>query len=402
MKIDKYTQIFLLFGVSSIFIKIPLTQYFTHYGDLLTFKAWGLHLAQNGFQNFYSSVWSDYLPGYLYILTFLGYIQNFFLSYGFSIKDEILYKFPSLLTDFGNGLFIYLITCMFTKQKYALLTGIFALFNPAFLANSTFWGQAESFMMFFLLSSFYFLLKQNYLASALLIGFGQTVKPIAIFLIPIFILHLSLTKVKLNKILIFFLLILTTIIVVFTPFTNQLNIFEFILERHQVTANQYPYASLNAFNFWAITTNMWKSDELTYLGLTFHSLGIIILSILYITLLAIIYHKRKVEYKSTFLCCILAITYLAVFLFLTRIHERHMFYGLSFTTLLLPVVSWTNRIAILGVHLLYIINLYYAFSQINNRPQPFEYNWVIFLSIINISIFLYLLTTLMYKYVKIK
>lgn len=402
MKIDKSTKIFLFFGIISLIIKIPLTQYFTHYGDLITFKAWGLNLAENGFQTFYSNVWSDYLPGYLYILSLLSYIQNLFSSIGFPIKDELLFKLPSILTDFGNGLFIYLITSIYTKQKYALLIGIFALFNPAFLANSTLWGQAESFMMFFLLSGFYFYLKQNYIASAILIGLGQVIKPIAVFLIPIFLLHLLVTNVKVSKIFIFIALIFVTITISFIPFTNQINIFEFILERHTNTANQYPYTSLNAFNLWAITTNFWVSDKLIYLGLTLHTWGIIILGTIYTILLTLVYFKRKLENPTLFLAYILTIVYLAVFLFLTRIHERHMFYGLTFTILLLPIASWTHRAAIIGLHAICLINLYYAFSQINNRPQPFEYNWVILLSILNISIFVYLFVSFVYKYVKFK
>lgn len=395
-------NIFLVLGVISLLLKIYLAKYLTHYGDLLTFKAWGIQIANNGFNSFYNTVWSDYLPGYLYILALLAKIQGLLTNLGLYINDDYLYKLPSIITDFGNSLFIYLIAKMFVSPKKAFIVGVFTLFNPAFLANSTFWGQAESFMTFFLLSSFYFLMRGNYAVAAVLIGLGQTVKPIAVFAIPIYLIYLFRKKIKPVIVLSFLPIILITMVIIFIPFSNDPNILKFILDRHLVTANQYPYTSLNAFNLWAVMSNFWISDDLKYLAINFHTWGVIFFSLIYFTLIMVLTRRKKIDNYPVFFAWILTICYLAVFLLLTRIHERHMFYGLSFSALLLAFVSWRKKLAIFTLNLVYLINLGFAYAQINNKPAPLEYNYVILLSIINMAFFFYIFLSFLQTYGKEK
>lgn len=395
-------NIFLVLGVISLLLKIYLAKYLTHYGDLLTFKAWGVEIANNGFNSFYNTVWSDYLPGYLYILALLAKIQGLLTNLGLYVNDDYLYKLPSILADFGNSLFIYLIAKMFVSPKKAFIVGVFALFNPAFLANSTFWGQAESFMTFFLLSSFYFLMRGNYAVAAVLIGLGQTVKPIAVFAIPIYLIYLFRKKIKPVIVLSFLPIILITMVIIFIPFSNDPNILKFILDRHLVTANQYPYTSLNAFNLWAVMSNFWISDDLKYLAINFHTWGVIFFSLIYFTLIMVLTRRKKIDNYPVFFAWILTICYLAVFLLLTRIHERHMFYGLSFSALLLAFVSWRKKLAIFTLNLVYLINLGFAYAQINNKPAPLEYNYVILLSIINMGFFFYIFLSFLQTYGKEK
>lgn len=392
----------LYIGSASIVIKIYLAKYLTYYGDLLTFKAWGVEIANNGFNSFYNTVWSDYLPGYLYILALLAKIQGLLTNLGLYVNDDYLYKLPSILADFGNSLFIYLIAKMFVSPKKAFIVGVFALFNPAFLANSTFWGQAESFMTFFLLSSFYFLMRGNYAVAAVLIGLGQTVKPIAVFAIPIYLIYLFRKKIKPVIVLSFLPIILITMVIIFIPFSNDPNILKFILDRHLVTANQYPYTSLNAFNLWAVMSNFWISDDLKYLAINFHTWGVIFFSLIYFTLIMVLTRRKKIDNYPVFFAWILTICYLAVFLLLTRIHERHMFYGLSFSALLLAFVSWRKKLAIFTLNLVYLINLGFAYAQINNKPAPLEYNYVILLSIINMGFFFYIFLSFLQTYGKEK
>lgn len=388
----------LVLGAISIPLKIYLAKYLTHTEDLYSFKYWGLLIAEKGFSQFYNTVWSDYLPGYLYILAMLGKIYNLFLNLGISIKEEYLFKLPSILTDFGNGLLIYFIAKMFTTQKKAFLVGVFTLFNPAFLANSTFWGQAESFMTFFLLSSFYFLMRGNFVTAAVLIGLGQTVKPIAIFAIPIYLIYLFKQKIKSAITLSFLPIILITMVVVFFPFSNDPNILTFIIDRHLVTANQYPYTSLNAFNLWAVMSNFWVSDGLKYLAINFHTWGIIFFSLIYFALIMVLIRRKKIDNYPVFFAWVLTICYLAVFLLLTRMHERHMFYGLGFATLLLPIIPWRHQVAILTAYLIYFTNLAFAYGQMGGKPPPFEYPYAVSLSAINLLIFFYIFQKFLLNY----
>lgn len=375
-------------ALAALIIRIYLSQItsLTSYGDLLTFKAWGIFLFDNGPQHFYSKIWSDYLPGYLYVMWGVSWLGHWLSSLSINLSDEFLYKLPSIITDILNAWVIYLLIQQFASKKKALITSCFALFNPAALANSTFWGQADSFVTFYLLSSFYFLTKGEYYLASLLIALGQTVKPIAIFVAPIYLFFLLVNRVRIQKIMLMGAIAALVMIIYFLPFSDR-NIFQFILDRHLQTSNQYPYTTVNAINFWSLVTKFWESDQQVFLGLTLHNWGTILFSIVYLALLALVFlGLKRVKNQTLFLSFALAIVYLAMYIFLTRMHERHLFYGMSFTILLLPVLPKIGLILSATIFPLYIFNLYFAFSQINKGSLSIDQSMFTFLSILSLII----------------
>src|SRR5260221_5362249 len=66
--------------------------------DINAFYLWALRLNDLGLSNFYSKeVFTDYIPGYLYVLYFLGFIQkNLHLS---TSESYFLLKLPSIFAE---------------------------------------------------------------------------------------------------------------------------------------------------------------------------------------------------------------------------------------------------------------------------------------------------------------
>lgn len=384
----KPINILLVSCLIGFILRIYLAHFLTHYGDLLTFKAWAFNISAHGPNYFYSNFWSDYLPGYLYILWGLGSISNLLANFHIIIPDEILFKLPSIIADILSAYFIYLILKKVINVKSALIGAIIYIFNPAVLSNSTFWGQADSFMFFFLISSFYYLIQGRNWLSAILIGIGQIVKPIAVLSLPLYILYLLHQKKGLKKSVIFLIFFSSVIIAGFIPFSNQFNIFGFAIDRHLATANQYPYTTLNAFNFWSIVTQFWYPDSKILLGTSLHNIGIFLFGLIYFVLISIVLIRLRKESNSILLLIYaLSLTYLGMFLFLTRMHERHMFYGIAFLALLFPL-SFNNKIVGSILYINYSINLYFAYAQLNSKPTPFDYNWVLIFSLLNVCSFI--------------
>jgi len=83
----------------ALIVRLTLSSFGTLRLDQGTFIAWSMNLAENGFRNFYLG-WSDYLPGYLYILWLLGKIKGI-------IPDALLYKLPAILADIATGFLIH-------------------------------------------------------------------------------------------------------------------------------------------------------------------------------------------------------------------------------------------------------------------------------------------------------
>lgn len=403
---NKYLKFFLILAMFAFALRLYLAQFLTYHLDLNTFKSWSYYLAAHEFKSFYANVWSDYLPGYHYILWFLGIIREWLIINSIPFNEVVFYKLPSIIADILNALFIFLIARKFAAPKKALFAAIFFLFNPAVLANSTFWGQADSFATLFIILSFYLILQKKFWFAAIIIGFGQTVKPIAFLSIPIYLIFIFLTNNKklsqsLWKSLVFLIIITFTFTVTFLPFNHLPNLFEFINSLLQQTFHQYPYTSLNAFNFWAIASDFWIPDKLTFISVTFQNWGNILFGVIYALLLIILVSKFKaVENKFLFLTYILTICYFAMFMFLTRIHERHLFYGLTFISLLLPALSLKEILLSIIPFIIYILNLLFAYQQLIQKPLQWDKSTILLISIANLLALIYLAIIFLKRYAK--
>src|SRR5574341_899347 len=107
--------------------------------DTGTFEAWSIRLADGGPWNFYAKdYFSDYAPGYLYVLLFVGKLNTVF---EFSKHEfQFIFKLPSIFADVGIA---YLIYAFLERQPGKVRLGAAAiyLFFPPALLNGAIWGQ---------------------------------------------------------------------------------------------------------------------------------------------------------------------------------------------------------------------------------------------------------------------
>lgn len=391
--------------ISAFVIRIILASLGIYHIDLLTYQLWSLDLVRHGFGKFYQIAHADYPPGYFYILWLCGKVYYWLVVHLPNLASmEVIYKLPSILADIGNALFIFLIAKGYTNFKKAILLSLFFLFNPAFIFNSTIWGQIDSFVIFFLISSFYFLLKGKLLLSAILLAFGQATKPIVLISLPIYIVYLLYSKKPQKNILFFCLFFLISTILIYLPFNNEQNIFLFIIKNYQIASGWFPYTTIGAFNFWAFISALKYGtidrvlDKTLFLGLSYQSIGQLIFIILYSSSLFYMYRNFKTFKKPALLTSFtLAIGYILMFLFLTQIRDRHLFYGLSFLSLLMPVFSFRKNLIILFFNILYFYNLYFSFQLPSDNPIILPAMGFATLGLLNMVIWIYLMKIFMFS-----
>src|SRR5581483_390463 len=235
--------------------RIILSPFGTLALDQNTFIAWSNRLIEVGMAKFYFKGWSDYLPGYLYVLSILGQINKLNI-----IPPTILFKLPAILTDLATTLIIYKIVKSLKKEKESLarISAILYLFNPAILANSSLWGQVDGLTAFFSLISVWSLSFNPYL-SAISLAIGTLIKPQMAVISLIIVLLMTNKKFSFTKTIAYIITSASIFVLGFLPFAAGNNIFNFIFSRLNLSLNQYPYTSVNAFNFWAITGS-WRPD----------------------------------------------------------------------------------------------------------------------------------------------
>jgi predicted membrane-bound dolichyl-phosphate-mannose-protein mannosyltransferase len=366
MKFFKNNKKIILVLFSAYVLRLGISFFGTLQLDQGTFIAWSNILVHDGFKNFYNS-WSDYLPGYLYFLWGLGKI-NLLGVY----PEQILYKIPGILADVITGLFIYKILLKSKGERWGIIGAAVYLFNPAIFANSSLWGQVDSLTsLASILTVFCF--SKFYILSSIFLAIGTLIKPQTAFIFPVILFLFIKNKRKFSDLLLYCFIGLTVFTLGFVPFWNHGNLATFIFERLGLSANQYPFTSVNAFNFWGLL-GQWRADNL-YFQIGGYMLVLSLLIFLFVKL-------RKVKNPEYYL---LSFVFAASFMFFTRMHERHLLPVFA----PLVIVAIENPILLIpyiGFSLTYIANLYYSYIWISdNFRQAISDFTVKFLEVANIS-----------------
>ncbi|MEK1832188.1 glycosyltransferase family 39 protein [Priestia megaterium] len=126
---------------TGLFIRIALIPWVGSHMDASLFKNWA-SVAANHFSNFYAKSGSDYPPFYIYILFIVGKVGSL---PDFQQYFSLLIKIPPILADVVTSYLLYRLARKYLAPSFAYLLAIGYLFNPAILVNSTFWGQVDSF-----------------------------------------------------------------------------------------------------------------------------------------------------------------------------------------------------------------------------------------------------------------
>lgn len=377
-------------------VRILFSLYWTYEGDFGVWKWWADGISKVGFSQFYDKYWCDYMPGYLYILWFLDHIRSAFPN----LPDKIVFKLPANLSDLGISILIFFVLRKITTIKNAKIASLAYLFNPASLSNSTFWGQVDSVHAFPLLLSVAFGLWENFILSGVFAAVAFMIKPQSVVIFPIigfFVLKYVIkqkegtasSKIIIRGVEVLASMVITSFIIILPFIWYKLaghgiegifkEPFYFIRERFGTAYNQYKYASLNAFNLWGMVA-MWQDDQIRFLGIAYQSWGTIIFGIFYALVLgSLFYFEMCVEVQNfeplhsspgarpnTRAICAITLILFALFLFITRAHERHFLPTIVFFTLIIfrSRVYWLFYILISAA---YVFNMFYSYIELMPR-----------------------------------
>lgn len=363
-----FSKLIVLF-VGAFIIRIILAFDGTLSLDQNTFIAWGHQIATTGYKTFYNG-WSDYLPGYLYILGFLARIEALV-----PLSPVLLYKLPAIFFDMASGYLVYKILRPHGAKK-ALLGAALILLNPAVLSNSTLWGQVDSISFFFPLLSIY-LLTISPLLSGLALGFGALVKPQAALAAIVILYLFKKQKTPLFQSLLLVVAAAAVFFLGFLPFFNGGNLISFAMGRLNVTLSQYQYGSVNAFNFWGLW-GFWQQESLGILSEK--NVGLVLFGIA--SLIGLLrFPKEKKEYWLLF------VFYAANFLFFTRMHERHFLPAIMSLSVLVPLFPVLSLFLIF-FSITYLLNMYYSYIWItDNFKEVFSHELIAVFIVINLVSF---------------
>lgn len=315
--------LFIGFLIIGFFLRISLSSIITGYpGDINLFKNWATSVS-NSLTSFYSgSKISDYPPLYMYILFLIGKLAklNIFTSY-----YVLLLKLPSIIADIATTYLIYRMSKKHISLELRLLLLAFYIFNPAIFINSTIWGQVDSFFTLLIVLSIYLLFKNKLLFSSIIFTMAILMKPQGIIFLPVLFFELVRKKNFKNFIKVILAAIFSAFLIIL-PFSLNKD-FTWIFKLYSSTISEYPYATMNAFNFFYLIGANLLEDTSNLFIFSYHSWGMIFI---FLTTLFSWYVYIKVNNSNiAFLAALMQIA--GVFIFSVGMHERYLFPAVALT-----------------------------------------------------------------------
>ena len=320
--------VFLLTAVLAVLLRVIVALAYEGYStDIACFKGWAVGVYEYGMSGFYTSgIFCDYPPGYMYILYGLGYVRELFAIDASSAVFTLIIKLPSIIAEVALGLFVCRLASKQLGRTFGLLCGAFLLFNPALFFNSSVWGQIDAFFLLFIVLCFYYLRKENFWLGALFFAVALLLKPQAIMFAPVvglcYVFPLF-KKGKTGRTLLGIIGGAGIAIAVFAagvlPFTGG-QPYAWILEKYLGVVNYYPYASLNAFNLYALIGANWTPASEPFLLLDYQTWGVIFIGLICVAVVILQWRSRAQH--STF--DIAAFLIISVYMLAHAMHERYL------------------------------------------------------------------------------
>jgi len=391
-------------------IYMPLSGFAIDIGD---FSAWGQRLASVGPANFYEEgYFSDYPPGYLYVLWLLGIVGGALGGIVGVNATGGLVKIPGILADVGvawllfefarrwGGELIDRLHFKVSSLTLGLAVATVYLFNPGTIFNSAVWGQIDSVGTLVLLATIYALARGWTEVAAVGAVLGLLVKFQFAFLVPI-VLVVGLKRHLFGRssdpehddrrdplrVLTSLAAGVVSLTALMWPFGMGIwapaaagvkGCLGFLPAADPSTsligklceaANTYSGLSINAFNMWRNPwsglgdTLHWGDDTVTALmlaglPLTWQAVGTLLF--LGAALLAVWQVARRDDVRGVLLASL--VLAIAFFVLPTRVHERYMFPALALGALLLfSGRAWPWLYGALSV--VFFMNVYWVYTE---------------------------------------
>ncbi|HEU0303755.1 MAG TPA: DUF6541 family protein [Gaiellaceae bacterium] len=384
-----------MFGLAFL-LRILVAPHLGFHGDLRLFQGWAARLAEVGPGDFYvEGQFADYPPGYLYVLWLTGEIS--------AAPGYLLLKLPALVADLGiawiAGTYAARLASESLKERWPVraLVAAAVLFNPAVLALGAVWGQVDSVpaMVVLLALLLLFTGSQTFryeLAAFLLLSLAVVMKPQTGFVFPVMFyalcrryLYRRPASQRLDGALAIALIgVLSLGLWAMSGLAFGLGPVE-LVRFYQDSANVYPVTSANAFNLWGGIA-FWRNDTagddaLTVAGIPALRVGMLLLVAVVAGVLWWVHRAlNRGALEARVLTVAAAITSLAAYVLLTRMHERYMF--ISIACLAPLIIARPLRLAYAALSALFVLNLWYPYAFFNAqwnvedlRVQPL-FDWL--------------------------
>jgi Gpi18-like mannosyltransferase len=319
----------------------------------------------------------------------------FFIIYFYKWGYYLLLKLPAILADLGLGLIIHKVIFKLTGSiKRSLLGMAVYIFNPVTVFLSGIWGQTDSLVALFGITSFMLLNTGNVFLSLPLFFLGIYFKPSWAIFAPVYLFLLIVRKSNIRSVIFGILTSLALFIAISAPFAkDSVTTFtwELFTQKIPLPIGILGKASNSAFNFYTMIFRIDIDPAPKIAGLVAY---------LILNLAAFGALKRQ---KNTLLGLFTGLFLIGIgsFLFMTSMLERYLFPGL----VPLIVLMFARPKLLIGLaimNIIFFVNIAWSFYRRTSDEigRPFVVNnffLIRILSFIQVAIYLRVLKMIQFK-----
>ena len=336
--------------------------FYGHKTDINCFVVWGSRVAQYGPSHFYEN-WCDYPPGYMLVLGGMSKLYEL-IGGGNAQVNALLIKLPCIIADLVCAYIVYRLARKTMRESASVALCALVAFTPVMAYVSSAWGQIDQALTLALVIPILLLYKRRPVLAGIVYGLGVVIKPQALMCGPLFAAAYLVYVISGNPYVQADLKRGTARLIRAKKDTRGLRLFETVLavvfalvviglialpfrgteegfwsllfkgkpqdfwliKKYYTTATSYEYASVNAYNFWALIGANWKKVDVPFAGLTYGKWGTIFMAVsvmlgigLYVV--AVNRHKQSKGAMPLTMAFMLA----SIFMFGHYMHERYIF-----------------------------------------------------------------------------
>lgn len=337
----------ILILLAALAVRLVIAYFITgHKTDIKCFTAWGVRVAEAGPSAFYDQ-WCDYPPGYMLVLGLMAKIGKLFKVSDYSL----LVKIPAMIADLVSAYLVYAYAKRRMSRGAALTLMSLVAFTPVLAYISSGWGQIDQVLALLLVVPILLLYDRKPIFAGLVYGAAIIVKPQALMAGPLFaaayIIYVAagspyksfapnkglsrLTGAKNDSAGHRFLetvvavLCAVAILVVVSLLFRGGQPWYWLAEKYYGTATSYDYATVNAYNFWALIGANWKPTSTPFMGLDYGKWGTIFMAVtVLLSIAAYVFAVLRHKNCKGALPLVMAFMFSAIFTFGHFMHERYV------------------------------------------------------------------------------
>lgn len=295
----------------------------------------------------------DYTPPYMYVLCLIYYLP---------INNLVGVKIFSCIFDCLIAVFATKACKELREDINPLIPFAFFWFCPTIISNSAMWGQSDAFYSFFVILSFYYVLKDKPVKSFVYFGCAFAIKLQCIFFAPVLMLVFFLQKAKWRHVFLVPVPYIAAIIPVWIlgrPLKELLTIYLFQTgEGESLLSPNYP----NIFH-------LIQND--TYVDLYEGPAVIFAFTVLAVFMYWVLKKCYAIGISKTVILQVAYISGLLCVFFLPNMRERYSYYADIFAILYGLTIPKKLYVPILKIGITYIAyTTYYAYGMYTSYAIP--------------------------------